>query len=346
MRGFVRFAVKTVKNRPKNPRWAALFLAALLAGCSTGVEFTRLGELSPEELEREAASGEVYLPTLNLLTGEKLVFEVNWIGIPVGRVVVENHGFEEVAGRELHHLTMVTEANDFLAGFFHIKDTVHTWIDPVTGCPWRFEKQIQEGKYTKHQLIEYDQENHTAVYSRPDYPEDPVYEFEIAPCVQDVFSLLYWVRNRTFGLGDQLRVEVNADRKNWDVEIEVRERGIFNTEPLGRVRVFSLAPTAVHEGSPLKKGSMTAWLTADARHVPVAFQVDAPIVGSISAVLARADLPPLPVRPPEAEPEDYDLIRIYDPGEWLRGQTETDSFLKQSVRRSLDLTSPVSASPK
>ncbi len=346
MDGVERQFVKFVAGSFRWGRCAALLLAGLLAGCSTGVKFTRLGELSPEDLEREAAAGDVYLPTLNLLAGEKLVFEVNWIGIPVGRVVVENHGFEEVAGRELHHLTMVTEANDFLAGFFHIKDTVHTWIDPVTGCPRRFEKQIQEGKYTKHQLVEYDQENHTAVYSRPDYPEDPVYEFAIAPCVQDVFSLLYWVRNRTFGLGDQFRVEVNADKKNWDVEIEVQERGLFNTEPLGQVRVFSLAPVAVHEGNPLKKGSMTAWVTADARHVPVAFQVDAPIVGSISAVLAQADLPPLPVRPPEVKPEDYDLIRIYDPGEWLRGRTETDSFLKQSVRRSLDLTSPVSGSPE
>ena len=307
----------------------------LILGCSTGVDFVRLDDLSEEELAREATAGEVYLPTLNLLVGERLAFDVNWIGIDVGRVVVENLGLEDVGGREAFHLVMTTEANEFLANFFHIKDTVHTWIDSLTGCPLAFEKLIQEGTYTKQLRIEYDQEKNLAVYTRPDKPEREPYEFEIAPCTQDVFSLLYWIRNQTFGLGDQLEVYVNADKKNWDVEVEVSERGIFNTEPLGKVKAFSLLPTALHEGNPLKKGSMKAWVTADARHVPVAFQVEAPIVGSINAVISEAVLPPLPARPAEVEFDEYDVTKVYDPDEWIRGETEVDSFLKRSVLHTL-----------
>ncbi len=331
--------IPTMKISSKLPGICA-GLGLLASGCSTGVNFISADQLAPGELEEEQLREETFTPTLNLLTGEKLVYDVNWMGISVGQVEVENHGIEEVDGVEAYHVTTVTRANDFLANFFNIEDTVHSWILPGSGCPVRFEKVIKEGHYTKHQRIVYDQENLRAVYTRPDREKDEPYGFDISPCTQDVLSLLFWVRNQPFRLGDILSTRVNADKKNWDVEIEVVERGAFDTGPLERVKVYRLEPRATHEGSPLKKGTMSAWVTSDYRHVPVAFQVEAKIVGNINAVISEAVLPPLPVEPVVSVEEVYDIMEIYDPDQWIRGEAQTDNFLRGAALRALIFDPP------
>lgn len=305
----------------------ALVTISLATGCAAGLTFT-----SHENLEGGFEDGvsqkSVFIdnPVTSLATGEKLTYEVSWIGIPVGQIILENHGLEEVEGEEAYHLTFLAISNEFLSNFFHIEDTVHTWISREKGYPLRFEKVIKEGHYGRHQVIDFDHEKKTATYYRKDKPDHQPKTIEMPPGAQDVFSVLYWIRRQPLGLGKRLVLDVNADKKNWLVEAEVIDKGVLETESMGKKVAYLLEPSATHEGKELEKGKMLVWISADGRHIPLAFQVKTPIFGSAYAILSEAILPPLPEDIVEAVEIDEDLFtRVYLTGGWLGGLTQVEA---------------------
>ncbi|MEA1928287.1 MAG: DUF3108 domain-containing protein [Candidatus Auribacterota bacterium] len=296
----------------------------LLSGCAGGIHFTA-DETAPEKpfyYEDLEDDSENRGPITNLLAGEKLTYDVSWIGIDVGQLILENHGLEVINGEEAYHMTFTTIANDFLANFFKIEDTVHTWISRENGNPVRFEKVIQEGHYGKHEVIEYDQENLTATYSREDKKDREPRTMDIPPDVQDLLSIVFWLRRQPMGLGKRLKVDVNSDEKNWKVAVEIVGKGLFETKPIGNVKAYTMKPSATHEGKTLKKGELLAWVTVDRRRIPIAFEVETPIFGSATAVLSDAVLPPLPEEGEEAEEVEETPARIYQSGGWIKGLTQ------------------------
>ncbi len=301
---------------------AGLLLAA--AGCAPGIKYTAIrgggGDLLFDDGEPGTAGAG--RPVTNLVAGEKLTYDASWIGIPVGQLILENHGLEVIVGEEAYHLTFTTISNDFLSNFFKIEDTVHTWISREEGYPLRFEKVVQEGKYSKHEVIEYDWETMTATYRREDKEDREPETMPIPEGSQDVFSMIYWLRRQPIGLGRQLALTVNADKKNWDVVVEVVETGLFETGPTGQVKAFALTPRAAHHGQPLKKGNLVAWVTTDNRRIPLAFEVETPIFGSAVAVLSDAVLPPLEDETPPAEETRGTPERIYRTDDWIQGLSQ------------------------
>jgi uncharacterized protein DUF3108 len=304
--------------------YLVLLAGIILTGCASGIRFTA-DESTPEEpfyyedLDQDAAQKR---PITNLLAGEKLTYDVSWIGIDVGQLILENQGLEVINGEEAYHLTFITISNDFLSNFFKIEDTVHTWISRENGNPVRFEKVIKEGHYGRHEVIEYDQDNRTATYSREDKKDREPRTMEIPPNVQDLLSIVFWLRRQPMGLGKQLKVDVNADEKNWKVEVEIIGKGLFETEPIGEVKSYTMKPSATHEGNSLKKGDLLAWVTMDRRRIPIAFEVETPIFGSATAVLSAAVLPPMPEDGMEEEEPEETPQRIYESGDWIKGLTQ------------------------
>ena len=86
-----------------------------------------------------------------------------------------------------------------------------------------------------------------------------------------------------------------------------------------------MAPRAAHQGQPLKKGNLVAWVTMDRRRIPLAFEVETPIFGNAVAVLTDAVLPPLEEEPPAVEGTGDTPNRLYLAGDWIQGLTQAVS---------------------
>jgi len=291
----------------------------LLAGCASSFNFR--ADNDSVRFDQAMKEGTAFIESAgDLVAGEKLTYEVSWIGISVGQVIMENHGLETVGGLQAYHLTFRTVSNEFLSNFFHIEDVVHTWISRSGGFPVRFEKHIQEGHYSKSLTVEFDHERLLATYTK----NGKVKTMEIPSDVQDIFSILYWVRRQPLRVGRELSKDVNSDGSNWLVKVEVVGKGIFDTTATGKVKAFALAPSAASDGKELEKMRGVVWMTADARRIPLAFQVDAKILGSINAVLSEAVLPPEAAYRfnVDGEAEDY-FARVLRCGVWVDGLTQS-----------------------
>jgi len=304
--------------------YLVLLAGIILPGCASGIRFTA-DESTPEEpfyyedLDKDTTAKR---PITNLLAGEKLTYDVSWIGIDVGQIIMENHGLEVINGEEAYHLTVITISNDFLSNFFKIEDTIHTWISRENGNPIRFEKVIKEGHYERHDVIEYDQEEQTATYTREDKKDRKPRTMVIPPGAQDALSIICWLRRQPMGLGKRFKVDVNADEKNWELEVEIIGKGLFETETMGETKAYTMKPSASHEGKMLNKGELLAWVTVDRRRIPIAFEVDTPLFGSAVAILSDAVLPPMPEEGAGEEEPEETPESIYQSGDWIKGLTQ------------------------
>src|SRR3989338_5344546 len=65
-------------------------------------------------------------PAQTLTVGERLVFNVSWMGIPVGIGTLEVNEEVEKAGRRAFHVIAIAETNDFLSKIYPVHDEVHS----------------------------------------------------------------------------------------------------------------------------------------------------------------------------------------------------------------------------
>ena len=91
-------------------------------------------------------------------TRKKLIFNMAWNRIPVGRIIAESGDIINYRGRDVYVVTLFTESNRFLSRIYRIEDTFTSYIDTVTMTSRRYEADRKEGTYRKHVIVEYDLE--------------------------------------------------------------------------------------------------------------------------------------------------------------------------------------------
>lgn len=104
--------------------------------------------------------------------------------------------------------------------------------------------------------------------------------------VTDVLTLIYFVRTQTLKPGQKFEVMMIDAGRVYRCEVNVLAGRKIAT-PIGRVNTLRIEP-AIYDGSRevRARGSLTVWMTDDARHLPVKAQVKAPI-GNIDINLKR-----------------------------------------------------------
>ena len=100
---------------------------------------------------------------------------------------------------------------------------------------------------------------------------------EIDGSTHDLISGVYSLRMLPLGVGKTFHLKVSDSGLVYDVPVKVTGREIQKTE-IGRVMCFRVEPEVFGAGRLVEgKGSMTIWITDDARRIPVRSQVNASI---------------------------------------------------------------------
>lgn len=112
----------------------------------------------------------------------------------------------------LNYVRCEEETKGIFSFIFRVKD----WYESLSDSNFatrRFEKSIQEGNYTKYQLVNI--ANGYAVYEDGD-------TVEVIEGAKDIISLLYWLRTQELILGDTIIVPLHADKKNRNVKTSIK----------------------------------------------------------------------------------------------------------------------------
>lgn len=198
-------------------------------------------------------------------SGEKLIFDITWMGISAGTASLEIRDRVRMNGREVYHIVSTAKSNSIVSLIYPVDDLIETFIDAERIYPYRIYIYKKEGKRTKEKEVLFDQTGHIA----REIKDGKEVVSEIPPEVQDPLSCLYFFR--TFkGLedGKTFAIDVYDSKKNWRMEVKVIGREKIIT-PAGVFNTIKIKPAIYYDGLFQNKGDVYVWLTDDERRIPV-----------------------------------------------------------------------------
>lgn len=262
----------------KTLKTPVLFIAAiiLLSGCS---------HIKRQEIRdaKEFQTQKIQPANIKIHGGEKLRFSVRWLGLEVGTVEAKVEGIEEIRGRKVFHISVHVRSNSVIDLVYRVRDEHHTYLDVEKLCPLRYEKILKEGNYGANEVTDFDQDAHTAVYySRTSGDRKHML---IPKNVQDQLSCGYWFRLQDMNPGDTIHIPVNADEKNWDLEVHVLQFERVTIKGVGVFNAVQVDPKIQFQGIFVRRGEVRGWMSVDEKRLPLMMKTKIPILGTVSAVL-------------------------------------------------------------
>lgn len=226
-------------------------------------------------------------PAKSLRVGEKLQYTVEWLGIPIGNIILNITGIEKVGRRDCYHITAQAIPNKFFSRFYDFEYLVHTYIDTDNFYSHRFEKIRRIKDESTRVIINFDWQKNEAIYissgSAPGLNMSPArnrissqkgISTRIPPGTQDLFSSLYYFRLLRLEKNRSYSMNIYYDQRNWLTDIKVKEPFLRELRKKGTFALFE-----VSMGSELsefilgKRSRLCVYFTADSRRLPFEFKL-------------------------------------------------------------------------
>ena len=270
---------------PGNSRWRWLGTVLLVLAGPSAVQ----GSEEPVESSVTASEAVIAPPIQHPIVGERLSFHGRWFGIPVGSGWIEVKGIESIEGRNAYHVEAQGRTNDVLSKLYPIHDSIQTYIDVETLEPLRFEKHQREGHYRADEVVTFNPATHKAAYHS--LLNESTKEVDLPDQFQDLISALYWFRRQPIVPGSPMRVNLYTDEKIFDTALLIKPPMILELLKRGTFPCFVVEPKATFKGLLVKRGRIWAYLTTDARRLPLLVKATTPW-GAMSAVLDEQSIAP------------------------------------------------------
>ncbi len=234
-------------------------------------------------------------PQKELTNGETLEYSVEWLGIPVGKIVLKVEGISVVNNYECYHITAKALPNRFFQHLYDLEYTVHTYIDKKLYFTRRFEKIRRLNKKYNHIVIDFDQEKHKATF----FSEGVANLFNISPervkieastaitteipyGTQDLLSSFYYFRFLKISQEKNYPLNIYYNQRNWPVDMEVDKPFLREIRKKGTFPVVRISPDSLLNNYILGKRRLIVYLSTDSRRIPIEFKLETAL-GPISA---------------------------------------------------------------
>ncbi|MCC6287169.1 MAG: DUF3108 domain-containing protein [Chitinophagaceae bacterium] len=210
-------------------------------------------------------------------SGEKIILKVyyNALGIYVDAgTATFTTTLESYNGKPVYHAVGEGFSNSSYDWIFKVRDKYETYMDTATLKPYRFIRNVEEGKYKKHENASFNHEANSVVTTKG--------VFKTPDCVQDVISAVYYARNINFdsyAVNDKININMFLDDEIHNIYVRYMGKETIRTR-YGKFRAIKFKPLLI-KGSMFEGGEkMTVWVSDDANHLPLRIESEI-VVGSV-----------------------------------------------------------------
>jgi hypothetical protein len=217
--------------------------------------------------------------------GERFLYQISYLGMVVGEAETLVKELVDFNGRKAFHIEVHVRSRSIIDYLYPVRDVHHSYIDAEHLHSLSYEKNLSEGKYKVHEKMTYDQEKHEAEYHSLTNGSKKI--MFIPKNVQDQVSAGFWFRMQNVEPRSKVIIPVNADEKNWDLEIEVGEIKKIKIPNMGVFDAVHLIPKIKFQGLFVKRGRIEGWMGLDSGRIPLMMKVKVPVLGSVSAKLVE-----------------------------------------------------------
>ena len=188
-------------------------------------------------------------------------------------------------GKDVYHVVGKGWTTGAIRWFFKVKDRYESYFDKITGAPYKFIRDINEGGHTKNIEIEFDQENNRAHVFNKKHNTKKVFTTESN--IHDMVSTYYYLRNKieseNLKVGDEVFVNMFFDEETYGFKLRYLGEELIRTE-FGKVNCLKFRPYVMAGRVFKEEESLTLWVSNDKNKIPLRIKADL-AVGSL-----RADL--------------------------------------------------------
>jgi hypothetical protein len=197
------------------------------------------------------------------------------LGMYVGAgEAVFTSSIERFNGKPVYHFVGTGSTYSFFDNFFKVRDKYESFVDTATLLPYKFIRNVDEGGYKKYNNVAFNQDANKAISTNG--------VFDVGDCIQDVVSMVYYVRNIDFDkykVNDKIFFDMFLDDEVFHMYIRYMGKEKIKTR-YGKFNAIKIKPLLI-KGTIFEGGEkMTAWLSDDPNHLLL--RAESPIaVGSI-----------------------------------------------------------------
>lgn len=241
----------------------------------------------------------IYEPEKSLKIGEKLQYSLEWLGIPVGKIILNVKGIEKIDGNECYHITAYAIPNKFFAKFYDVEYTVHTYIDKDSFYTHRFEKTRRIKDKSSYVVIDFDRQKKEAIFKT----EGSAVGIQISPVrkklelekpktvkiltgAQDLFSSFYYLRLLKMKENESYSINIYYGQRNWSLNMRVEKPFFKDIRNKGTFAVFGVSMDSDLNEFILGKRRLFVYFTADSRRIPLEFRFGTGI-GSVRGIIQK-----------------------------------------------------------
>jgi len=230
-----------------------------------------------------ALAGELPFPI-----GEELIYNITWNGIPIAwsKAVTEMDTFE---GRPVLAMRITVNTYSFFDPICKVEDFYEGLIDPETFLPIRFEQNLKQRNYRRHDITTFNYQ--TLMAHNIHLPKGTTKDYKIESVSRDILSYMYFMRSVSLEENKVTCDRVMSGAKIYDIFIKA-----FKIEPIDlphydrEIPCLTIKPEAMFDGLFVRKGKATVWVSRDPRHLLTYAKVSTPF-GRVSMTLHEVNGP-------------------------------------------------------
>lgn len=184
-------------------------------------------------------------------------------------------------GKVVYHSKMLAKTVGLADKLYKVRDEYQAWFDPETILPYQSIRDIQEGRYTKFNIVQYYHPEEFVVNIDKD-------TFEVTPDIRDMVSVFHYIRNQDFiSMKYDEIIEINTFFDNEIFPFDIRYRGIEEVKTRkGTYECIKLVPYVEPGRIFNSEDDMTIWLSNDRNRVPIRVRFNLK-VGSVKCDLVE-----------------------------------------------------------
>lgn len=222
----------------------------------------------------------------NIQSGEVLTYRIHYGILTAGSATLST---AEKMYNDVPHFYVkgVGRSSGAVRAFFKVDDVYESYIDPNTGLPSYYVRNVSEGSYKQHLHSIFNHNNQTLVLIDKKNTKNPPKTIKTVAGLQDMLSVFYHLRsfeNGQLKKGDILNLNVWIDDEMFPFRLRVVGTENVKTK-FGMVNCLKIIPSVMSGRVFKDKEGVTLWVTNDANHIPIAIKAEL-AVGSLRADLS------------------------------------------------------------
>jgi hypothetical protein len=158
-----------------------------------------------------------------------------------------------------------------IAGYkFHQHVESRADVEPLTAL--HTDKIEESGKRSRVLEAVFDHKARKVMWSeKSPNPQGGAFDFEEP--IQDVLTVIYYLRTQKFEVGKSFEVPVTDAGRVFRIAVTAKEENEIDTI-LGKVKAIRVEPALFGDSAPVRaRGQLSIWITQDERHLPVRAQL-------------------------------------------------------------------------